>query len=61
MPEETTYIKQGVGLRKGMITVNGWYAGGKVGGGGGREVGQRGGSVFSQWGKTSVQTNPIVT
>ncbi len=40
-----------------MITVNGWCAGGKVGGGG---VGKRGGWVFSQWGrwgKTSVQTS----
>ncbi len=34
MPEETIYIKQAVGLRIDMITVNGWCAGGKVGGGG---------------------------
>ncbi len=32
-PEETTYIKQGVGLHIYMITVNGWCAGGKGGGG----------------------------
>ncbi len=31
-PEETTYIKQGVGLHKEMITVNGWCAGGMEGG-----------------------------
>ncbi len=37
-PEETTYIKQGVGLRIDMTTVTGWCAGGKVGG-----VGKRGG------------------
>ncbi len=30
-PEETTYIKQGVGLHTDMITVNGWCAGGKGG------------------------------
>ncbi len=34
MPEETTYIKQGVRLHKDMITVNGWCAGGGDGGGG---------------------------
>ncbi len=31
-PEETTYIKQGVGQYIEMITVNEWYAGGKGGG-----------------------------
>ncbi len=30
-PEETTYVKQGFGLHIDMITVNGWYAGGKAG------------------------------
>ncbi len=36
-PEETTYVKQGVGLCIDMIHVNGWCAGGGVGkkGGGG--------------------------
>ncbi len=33
MPEETTYIKQGVGLHIDMISVNGWCAGGKGMGG----------------------------
>ncbi len=37
-PEETTYIKQGVGLHIDMITFNGWCADGK-----GRGVGERGG------------------
>ncbi len=31
-PEESTYIKQGVGLRIDMISVNGWCASGKVAG-----------------------------
>ncbi len=30
-PDETTYIKQGVGLHIEMITFNGWCAGGKGG------------------------------
>ncbi len=33
-PEETTYMKHGVGLHIKMITVNGWCADGKGGGGG---------------------------
>ncbi len=38
-PEETTYVKEGVGLFIDMITVNGWCAGGKLGVG----VGKKGG------------------
>ncbi len=36
-PEETTYIKQGVGSQLEIITVNGRYADGK-----GRGIGERG-------------------
>ncbi len=41
MTEETTYIKQAVGLHIDMITVNGWCAGGKGGGCRGRGMGGR--------------------
>ncbi len=34
-PEEATYMKQGVGLHIDLITVNGWFAGGKGRGKGG--------------------------
>ncbi len=43
--EETIFIKQGVGKHIKLITVNGWYAGGK---GGGVGVGERGGWVGVQ-------------
>ncbi len=31
-PKETTYIEQGVGIHIEVMTVNGWCAGGMVGG-----------------------------
>ncbi len=39
MPEETTYIRQALGLHIEMIAVTGWCAGGKRG----RGLGYRGG------------------
>ncbi len=48
-PEETIYIKQGVGSHIEMITVKGWCAGGK---GGGVSV-----QSLGRWGKISVPTS----